>query len=425
MSELLALPFLACLVLTGMHAYLGLHVLARGVIFVDLALAQVAALGLTVALLAGHPPTSPAAYWYALAFAVGGGLVFAVARARTLPVPQEAIIGIVYVVAAALALLIVDRAPQGAEHVKQLLVGSLLTVSRDDVVGLAALYAAIGLLHWIVRRPLLALSFAPAASGPRVVAWDAVFYATFAVVVTSSVRIAGVLLVFAFLVVPAVIAVVLASRLGARLTLAWVAGALISAAGLLASQAWDLPTGAAIVSAFGATLAGTAAARGGRALGAAVRARGVAALTPGAVGLALTAVAAGASLAAAPAMDHVWLDALEGALPAVQEAFLTPGETAVRRDTRRALARAARDLADVRAVEQETAWSAGPADPHAVERLRQYLAGRSEIVAGDRLVLETLRGRARERQRFWLGLPLAVTGAVAAAALGRRYVLAS
>lgn len=127
----------------------------------------------------------------------------------------------------------------------------------------------------------------------------------------------------------------------------------------------------------------------------------------------------------APAMDHVWLDALERAVPAVQEAFLTPGETAVSRDTRQALARAARDLADVRAVEQETARSAAPTDPQAAERLRQYLAGRREIVAGDRLVLETLRGRARERQRFWLGLPLAVIGAVAAAALGRRYVFAT
>ena len=143
MIDLLALPFLACLVLTGIHAYLGLHVLARGVIFVDLALAQVAALGLTVALLAGHPPASGAAYGYALAFAIAGGLLFAVTRVRRAPIPQEAIIGIVYAVSAALTVLVVDRAPQGAERIKQLLVGSILTVTGADVATLAALYAAM------------------------------------------------------------------------------------------------------------------------------------------------------------------------------------------------------------------------------------------------------------------------------------------
>ena len=425
MSDLLALPFLACLVLTGIHAYLGLHVLARGVIFVDLALAQVAALGLTVALLAGHPPASAAAYWYALMFAVGGGLVFAVTRVRQAAIPQEAIIGIVYVVSAALTVLVVDRAPQGAEHIKRLLVGSLVTVSGSDVVGLATTYAGIGLLHWLVRRPLLAISFAPPASGRWVVAWDALFYASFAVVVTSSVRIAGVLLVFAFLVVPAAIAVLLSSRLGARLTIGWMVGALVSAIGLVASYSWDLPTGAAVVTTFGAALLTTAAVRGGRALGAALRARGMAALAPAAVGVASIAAVAGVLLAAAPGLDHVWLDALERAVPAVQEAFLTAGEKDVRRDAGEALGRAAGDVARVRALQQDAQWSAGPTDAASAEQLRQYLAGRGEIAAGDRLVLTALRARARERQRFWVGVPLAALGAAVAAAVGRRYVFAA
>jgi zinc/manganese transport system permease protein len=423
--DLLALPFLACLVLTGIHAYLGLHVLARGVIFVDLALAQVAALGLTVALLAGHPPAGPAAYWYALVFAVAGGLVFALTRVRQAAIPQEAIIGIVYVVSAALTVLVVDRAPQGAEHIKRLLVGSVVTVSGSDVAVLAALYAGIGLLHWLVRRPLLAVSFALPASGASVVAWDALFYASFAVVVTSSVRIAGVLLVFVYLVVPAAIAVMLTGRLGARLMVGWIAGALVSAVGLLASYAWDLPTGAAIVSAFGVALIATAAARGSRALVAALRARGTAALAPGAVALATLAAVAGALLAAVPAMDHVWLDALETASPALQEAFLTDAERDARRDARAALERAGRDLAHGRALQQDAQWSARPMDDQASERLRQYLAGRGELAAGDRLVLATLRSRARERQRFWLGLPLATLGAAVAAAVSRRYLLAS
>ena len=144
MLEFLWLPFLACLVLTGIHVYLGLHVLARGVIFVDLALAQVAALGITIAFLAGHPIQSEAAYWYALAFTVGGAGPFSLTRLRRASIPQEAIIGIVYAVSAALTVLVVDRAPQGADHIKQLLVGSILTVTPGEVGWLLLLYALIG-----------------------------------------------------------------------------------------------------------------------------------------------------------------------------------------------------------------------------------------------------------------------------------------
>src|SRR5688500_5943518 len=183
--EFLWVPFLACLVLTAIHVYLGLHVLARGVIFVDLALAQVAALGITIAFLAGHAAGSPAAYWYALVFAVAGGLLFALTRVRRAPIPQEAIIGIVYAVSAAMAVLVVDRAPQGSEHIKQLLVGSILTVDGADVARLAILYALVAVLHSSVRRPLLRLSFG--GSGGAAATWRAaLFYTHFAAVVTRS-----------------------------------------------------------------------------------------------------------------------------------------------------------------------------------------------------------------------------------------------
>ena len=419
MIELLALPFLACLMLTGIHAYLGLHVLARGVIFVDLALAQVAALGLTVALLAGHPPASAAAYWYALAFAIAGGLVFAVTRVRRAPIPQEAIIGIVYAVSAALTVLVVDRAPQGAEHIKQLLVGSILTVTGADVTALAALYAGIGGVHWLARRPLLAISFTP-APGRGVVRWDAAFYVTFALVVTSSVRLAGVLLVFTFLVVPAAIATLLARGVAARLALGWATGALVSAAGLVASYRWDLPTGAAVVAAFGAALAATALALGARAAVAAVRTRGGGALRPAAVGLAALLGLAGAALSVFPAMDHPWLDAVERVVPSVQEAFLTEVERQTRRDSLAAIARGERELLALRTLQQDVDWGTRTLDDAQRERLRQFVAGRSEITAGDRLVLGTLRSRARERQRYWLGVPLVAVGAVLALALMRR-----
>src|SRR5262245_14377743 len=161
MLDLLWAPFAACVLLTAIHVYFGLHVLARGVVFVDLALAQVAALGMAVAHLAGHPVQSDAAYWYALAFTLAGAVVFSATRIDRAILPQEAIIGIVYSVAAAVAVLVVDRAPQGSEHIKQLLVGNLLTVNSAEVARLAALYAVVGAIHVLVRRPLIEISTAP------------------------------------------------------------------------------------------------------------------------------------------------------------------------------------------------------------------------------------------------------------------------
>jgi zinc/manganese transport system permease protein len=419
--ELLALPFFACLVLTAIHVYLGFHVLARGVIFVDLTLAQVAALGLTVAILAGHPVHSEGAYWYALAFAIGGGILFALTRVQEERVPQEAIIGIIYAVSAALAVLVVDRAPQGAEHIKQLLVGSILSVSLDDVLTLAVLYAAIGALHWAVRRPMLQLSLDPAAAaGRRVLPWDIFFYATFALVVTSSVRVAGVLLVFSYLVVPAAIGALLAHTVAARLWIAWGVGAAVSAAGLAASWAWDLPTGAAVVSAFGAAIALVALGLGLRRAARAVRAHGAAALAPVLVVLCAAAALAGALLVAFPRMDHLWLDALERGAPQVQELFLTPAEVEARRDALESVVRAEAELARLRAMQQDVRWGTRTMDAEQEERLRQYIAGRSEISAGDQLALRTLRFKARERQRFPVGVPLLLAGIAGAVFFARR-----
>ena len=413
MIEFLAVPFLACLVLTGIHVYLGLHVLARGVIFVDLALAQTAALGITIAFLAGHTIQSEAAYWYALAFTLSGAGLFAVSRTRRGPVPQEAIIGIVYAVSAAAAVLVVDRTAQGGEHIKQLLVGSIVTVTPAEVGTLAVLYGAVGALHWLVRRPLGEISFDPeAAAGRRAVRWwDFVFYASFGLVVTSSVRVAGVLLVFAYLIVPATAAALLTGSVRGGLLVGWTVGVGVSAGGLVASYAWDLPTGAAVVVTFGVSLAAVALALAARRLGHAARTRGVAALCP--LGIAAFAVAAlaGLLLVLVPRMDHVWLDRLETSLPAVELAFLAPRERETYRESREATARAATELARLRAMQQEVLWGTREIDEETRARLRQFLAGRSEIAAGDRMVLHTLRGKARERQRYWLGLPLLLTGA--------------
>jgi zinc/manganese transport system permease protein len=254
----LVIPFLVTLILTGIHVYLGLHVLSRGIIFVDLALAQVAALGATFATLVDHSEIhGGTSYWWALGFTLAGAVVFAGTRRLASRVPQEAIIGIIYAVASAAVILVMDRAPHGAEHIKSLLVRDILWVQDWGVVTeLAAIYGAIGAFHWLFRRRFLDATFgAPhGRSGWSVFWWDLLFYATFGAVVTSSVQVAGVLLVFSYLMVPSVMAALLVDSIGARLAVGWAVGFVVSVAGLYGSARFDLPTGATVVVTFGGAL---------------------------------------------------------------------------------------------------------------------------------------------------------------------------
>lgn len=253
--QVLALPFVACLILTGIHAYLGIHVLSRKVIFVDIALAQIAALGATVAFLRGHDPRSEAAYWFSLVFAVLAAGIFALTRTRVERVPQEAIIGLTYAVASAAAILLADISPHGAEHLKDLMAGSIVWVTPHQVIKTGILYSAIGLFHFVFRKRFLMISMHPEeayAKGINVRLWDFLFYLSFSVVITSSVQIAGVLLVFCYLVAPAVFAFMLSDSLKTRLALGWTAGTVVSAAGLLFS--YDRPSGPMIMVCFAVAL---------------------------------------------------------------------------------------------------------------------------------------------------------------------------
>jgi zinc/manganese transport system permease protein len=248
-------PLAACLVIVSLHSYLGLHVIAREVIFVDLSLAQMAALGSTVAILAGGPPDSTTAFVYALGFTTLGAALFALTRSEEKGlVPQEAIIGIVYVMASAAAILVADRTPRGGEAIKDILVGSLLWVTWPTIVRLAAIYVVMGVFHWILRHRFLTISFHPETAlskGWSIRWWDFLFYLSFGIVITFSVPIAGVLLVFSFLVVPAAIAFQFTRRQGALAAISWMAGALASAGGLWVSFHYDLPTGPVVVCMFG------------------------------------------------------------------------------------------------------------------------------------------------------------------------------
>jgi len=255
--QFLILPFLASLILTGIHAYLGVHVVERGVIFVDLALAQIAALGATIAVAVGIDPHGGKSYWISLAFTFFGALIFSLVRSRRARIPLEAFIGITYAVSSAAAILAMSKATGETEHLKDMLVGNILAVSRHEVIKTALLYGAIGLFHYIFRHKFLSISLDPTgveARGINVRLWDFLFYASFGFVVTSSVAIAGVLLVFCYLIVPSVGAMLFADKIGKRLAIGWTMGTLVSALGCYLSVYLDLPTGATIVCTFGGIL---------------------------------------------------------------------------------------------------------------------------------------------------------------------------
>jgi zinc/manganese transport system permease protein len=256
----LAAPFVASLILTGIHAYLGVHVVERGVIFVDLSLAQIAALGSTIAILlpfTGRDPHGPWVYWTGLAFTFIGAAIFSTIRVRRARIPQEAIIGIAYAVASAATILAMSHATSESEHLKEMLVGNILTVSWWEVGKTAALYVVIGAFHYAYRRQFLTISMdheKAEREGLRVKFWDFLFYASFGFVVTSSVLIAGVLLVFCYLIVPSVAAMLYADRVGPRLAIGWTMGTIVSALGIFLSVKLDLPTGASMVCTFGLVL---------------------------------------------------------------------------------------------------------------------------------------------------------------------------
>lgn len=254
---LMTLPFLACLIIGGLHSYLGLHVVRRGVIFVDLSLAQIATLGAAVAMAMGKDIHSPTTYVISLAFAFAGALFFAFARPDERRVPQEAVIGIAWAICYAAVFLVLSKAPEGAEDLKNFMAGDLLAINKADVIRLGAIYAGLGILHFLVRKRLIEISTdheGAVKRGVKVRAWDAFFYLTFAVMVTTSVGIVGVLPVFSYLIVPAVIGSLFADSFGARLAIGWGVSAVVSIAGMILSYKLDLPTAATVVCTFGVVL---------------------------------------------------------------------------------------------------------------------------------------------------------------------------
>jgi zinc/manganese transport system permease protein len=253
MIDLMIPPIVAALVILSLHAYLGLHILAREVIFVDLAFAQIAALGTTVGLLLGIEVGTPLSVLGAMGFTLVGAALFSFTRMDDSPVPQEAIIGIVYVVASAAVILVAGFTAEGAEHIKETLTGTLIWIDWPTIIKMGGVYLAVGVFHWVVRHKMLAVSFAPERV-ERLRLWDFLFYVSFGIAISFSVDVAGVLMVFSSLVIPGVAALLFTNRFGVALILAWTAGAIAVVGGIAASFLLDVATGPLLVCSFGAVL---------------------------------------------------------------------------------------------------------------------------------------------------------------------------
>jgi zinc/manganese transport system permease protein len=387
--EFLALPALACAALVAIHAYFGLHVLKRNVIFVDLALAQVAALGATAAFLLGHAPQSLAAHTYAFLFTLAAAALLASTRAWSGRIPQEALIGVIYVVAAAAALLLVDRAPQGAEHIRQILTGNILTVGWDELRWAIPLYLFVGIVYprIHIRDPWLA---------------EFVFYAAFGLVVTSSVALAGVLLVFTFLIIPAAIGVLHAHRFRSQLFIAWAAGSATAIAGLAISYRGDFSTGATLVCTYGFALAIAGIAHGMR-LPRAQGANFEIALRFTRWFSAALLAASGIWIAMSPRADQPVLDALERAFPAIRSGYMDEKARGIAADAGAYAVRYRGEAEKLRASEAERRWKGEPLDEIQVRRIASFLKSYNEMIKGEEFVTREVRGRAREAHRWLIG----------------------
>ncbi len=255
--DVMAPAFIECLILVGIHSYLGLHVIRRKVIFVDLALAQIAALGTTVGFLFGILPGSSGAYWFSLTFTFIGAAIFSITRIKNDKIPQEAVIGLAYAIAASVSILVIDKAPHGAEHIKEILTGSILWVKWSTIRNAAIVYSLVGIFHFIFRKKFILISENPTKAyeqGLAVRFWDFLFYVSFGIVITHSVGTAGVLLVFVFLVVPAIASMLVFDELWKQLVFGWTMGVIVSVIGLYISYIADIPSGPTVVTLYGVML---------------------------------------------------------------------------------------------------------------------------------------------------------------------------
>jgi zinc/manganese transport system permease protein len=392
--DLLGPAALVIVLLVAIHTLFGLHVLRRNIVFIDLALAQLAGLGATVAFGIGYAPQSATSYAYAFGFTLAGALLLSGLRFLPKRIPHEALIGILYVMAAAATILFIEKSPQGAEHLKQLLTGNVVTINYEDAVRLLPLYAGIGFaLVFIAGRGGFA------RGGAAGWFFDLLFYAMFGAVVTSSVAIAGVLLVFSFLIVPACIGLLLAD--GALRQWLWgtAFGIAAGAAGLIVSYFNDYSAGAAVVCAFGATLALTGAAK----IGIHANRRGAGSRHLRGAALASAAILLASALwsLAAPRSDQPVLNSVEAIVPAARTLYLSDAERQVVAESAVYAERYRSEAERLNRMEQDDRVD-GTLGNEKIAKIASLIKAYNEMRSGETFVATETLARARVRNRLWL-----------------------
>jgi len=396
--DLLAVPFLACILLVAIHCQFGLHVLKKNVVFVDLALAQCAALGATVAFMQGHLPQSIGAYAWSLGFALLAALLLSLVRFAPPKMPAEALVGVLYIVSAAAAILLIERAPQGAEHLKQILTGSVLTVGISDLYGVATLYLVIGFLLGIATRKQWLV-----IAGKRGWLIDLCFYSLFALVVTSSVAIAGVLLVFSFLIIPALIGLLFTNSVLYQWVYGVVVGGFASLIGLLASYWLDTSTGATIVCAFGFFLVIFLLIYAYRA-----SSIGIAKLLKVCFLVSVLLVSISfAWLAANPRADQPLLDSAERYMPGIRNLYFSGNEIVMYQDAQKYITRYKGELDRLGEMEARNRYENNQTDDFLVQKISSFQQSYNEMIKGESFVMREVRSRARERLR-WPAIIIAI-----------------
>ena len=234
-------PFIACILLILTHAYFGIHILERGIIFVDLSLAQFVGVGIALSFLFGYEGTER--YIFSVAFAVLGAFILAFSRRIAKYTNIEAFIGVLYIFSFAASILILDRSPHGLEEFKSILNGNIIWVEPQSVVYTFILYLVISIPHVIFRKRFLALS----RDGEGGFVWEFIFFLSFAIMLVNSVQIAGILQVFAFLIIPALIGRLFTRKPIKVLITGWLLGLVSSTFGIVASYKWDMPVAPVIV----------------------------------------------------------------------------------------------------------------------------------------------------------------------------------
>jgi len=400
--DFLWLPFLISIVLVGIHTYLGRYILARNIVFADLALAQIAALGATLGFILGHGVGSLESYGWSLLFTFSAAVLLAFTKSWTHRLPQEALIGIIYVVAASLMFLLVEKAPQGTEHIKQLLTGNILTVSNQNY-WIIPLYGAISAIIWLIRHQLQ-------SSNSGLKGWfsDFVFYACFGIVVTSSVAIAGVLLVFSLLIIPISIGKIYFDD-AKELLLGWIVGTLACFVGLILSYIYDLTPSSAIVCSLAAFLIGASifklflsdvkAGFGKFSLGIRLL-------------LASILILSAFWLVLYPKKDQPLLDSVEFMYPNLRFLYLNQIEKKIQIDVQQHAIKYKKRIEELNSQENESRWKGSQLTEEQIQKVSSFLRIYNEMIRGENYVLREVIGRARERSRYTIAIIYLLLGAI-------------